>query len=166
MALPPHGFLCWCSWHPVFVTAGLEESRTCKSMPIKQSLFLPCPQSLAATNLSVALPALYFLPLDRAPCGLPCLASSTWRVKAGPCWALCQGFIPPHGGILFLGEDKIHFISSADEYLCCLHLWPTVNRAPVSVCIHAFVRAPVFSSLGCIPASGLLGHMVILCLTC
>lgn len=57
--------------------------------------------------------------------------------------------------------DHILYIHlCVNERVGCFYLLATVNYAAVSMCVRVFVRAPVFSSFGCVPRCGMAGSHV------
>lgn len=110
-------------------------------------------------------PLIYFLCLDfpildisckcsHIICALLCLASFTYCnvFKVNPCFMYY--YIPFHGWIIFHYMSMLHFV---DGHLGCLHFLTILNTFAINIHVQAFVWMNVFSSLGCIPRSGILG---------
>lgn len=86
---------------------------------------------------------------------LLCLAS----FKLYPCCIACIS-----NSFLFIGEQysnvwlyhnlSIHLLVDLESFP---NLLPIVYSAAVNTCVHVFVWVPVFSSLGCIPSSWIVG---------
>ena len=53
--------------------------------------------------------------------------------------------------------------SAVDGHLCCVHILAVLNHVAMNSHVQVFVYTYAFDSLPC--RSGLLGHMVTLCLT-